>query len=480
MTFENRTDQPIGSTAPRGRRPFTANRNDSIGASIGDGMKTSARIAGATTIVGLLLNAGPWLMACFAGILLFARGCLSNLMLPPQPVAHVPHAQAAAAPLTYARPQYARAPIATKLPIRPPVDMRHQAEPELQRQANDAEVDHASGFETAGYAESFPNQMSMNYPPSISFGMPPAGNFPVTAFWGLGLNAPSNPMLDVVTTSPPVADSSTQTVSPLFSFQTGRKFAGTSQMPGEPSRRIMLSIAAIRDRGTNIAAKISTLEGASFTRTYTGLIEKEPWRLKLIPVRNPKSFGTFVTFMPWYSNSPTDITLEVAADGKSLVGTSVGSEQFELLPQFEISQEDTQADETADEIGSSLDDTRAGGTQWQLIERNSKPIREDDLQIWTFTQRSPGKGNFAWTKDSAILAQGTYAEGQVKGHIDITLASGAEPQLYLGLMDSTVGTDQAMRFCIPLAADQKRPARITEKYGNVFKLQRMMEGEVAP
>lgn len=480
MTFENRTDQPIGSTAPRGRRPFSANRNDSVGASIGDGMKTSARIAGATTIVGLLLNAGPWLVACFAGILLLARGCLSDLMLPPQPVAHVPHAPAASAPLTYARPQYTRAPTATKLPIRPPVDMRHQAEPELQRQANDTEVDHASGFETAGYAESFPNQMSMNYPTSSSFGMPPAVNLQVPAFWGFGPNASSNPMLDALATGPPVADSPTQAVSSLFSFQTGRKFAGTSQMPGEPSRRIMLSIAAIRDRGTNIAAKISTLEGASFTRSYTGLIEKEPWRLKLIPARNPTSFGTFVTFMPWYSNSPTNITLEVSADGKSLVGTSVSSEQFELLPQFEITQDEADAGETTEDRESALDDSDNGGTQWRLVERNGKPIDEAELQLWTFTPNSPGKGTFAWTKDSAILAQGTYAEGQVKGHIDITLASDSETQLYMGLMDSTVGTDQAMRFCIPLAADQKRPARITEKYGNVFKLQRMVEGEVAP
>lgn len=475
MTIGNRFDSPIGSSAPRGRRPFSTHDRETTGASIGDGMKTSARIAGTTTLIGLLLNAGPMLLASSAGILLLLRGCLSSWTSVPQTV---PPGPASVAVSSYAPPRYSQAIAPSLRPASRPIRTQPLALPEIPQQSTNVNFDHAAEFESGDYGSQNPNQFVLSYPSTPFRPMPHVGNFPASTVWGAGFAAPSNPMLDVMAAGPAMSDSPSQAISPLFSFQQGRKFAGTSQMPGEPSRRISLSIAAIRDGGSNISAKISTLEGARFSRPYTGLIEKNPWRLKLIPVRNPKSFGTFVTYIPWYSESPTDITLEISADGKSLAGTSVSSEQFELLPQFEISPEFTDTNSPVPLSDSVLDDSNEGGTQWKLMERNGEPVSAAESQLWTFTQTNADRGNFEWTKASVQIASGSYVEGEVKGQLDIILAGDDRPQIYRGLMDFLQGEEHTIRICIPATADQKRPARITGKYGNVFKLTRVVPHEV--
>ena len=275
-----------------------------------------------------------------------------------------------------------------------------------------------------------------------------------------------------MTNEPPTIE-----ISPLFNFERGRKFAGTSQMPGEPSRRIQLSIDAIRENGRNISAKLSTLDGRRYTRHYTGLIEKKPLRLKLIPVRNPTSFGTFVTYQPWYSNSPMDITLEISSDGKSLTGTSGSSEEFELLPLFEVSHAVAPIEVIdSSEQFAGFDDSSEGATQWRLVRRNATGIEASEEQLWMFTLINEGGGSFVWTKGQAMLASGSYLENASRGEIDILLIDGQEPKVYRGLIDGDSATAHALRVCIPRESDGIRPLHGTERYGNVFEVVRLRVG----
>lgn len=308
----------------------------------------------------------------------------------------------------------------------------------------------------------------------------PNGGYGQPTSWSVGFGGFSNPMLDVVAASPRENDAASLVNSPLFNFQRGRKFAGTSQMPGEASRRILLAISAIRDGGTNISAKLSTLDGARFTRAFTGMIEKDSWRLKLIPVRHPTSFGTFLTYMPWYSNSPTDITLEISADGKSLTGSSVASEQFELLPQFDINPDNVADARPTPSDDSALDDEEEGPTRWKLVRRNSEAIEDTETQYWAFESNDPGSGKFAWLKGVNTLASGTYAEREVPGHVDLSVMINGSLQVFQTLMDRPGTTGSAIRFCVPRTPDEKRPARLAEKYGNVYELTRMDTVEEKP
>lgn len=259
---------------------------------------------------------------------------------------------------------------------------------------------------------------------------------------------------------------------PLFDSKRGRKFTGTSQMPGEASKRISLSIGAIRERGKNVEARLSTLEGQRFTREYTGTLQQNPLKLVLTPVTNPRSFGTFVTYMPWYSNSPTKIELSLDLDGKMLLGTSVSGEEFELLAQPDRSanvrgNQATPRSETLE----GFDDPSKGATRW-MLKSASDDSHETTFQAWEFHHQEDGKGGFKWYKDGRIIASGRYAEDPRKGHLDIALKVNGSSVQYLARFKPKQSGDE-LEVCVPHHSADERPATISAKEGKVYLIQRV-------
>lgn len=263
---------------------------------------------------------------------------------------------------------------------------------------------------------------------------------------------------------------------PLFDSKRGRKFTGTCQMPGEASKRISLSIGTIRERGKNVEARLSTLEGQRFTREYTGTLQQNPLKLILTPVTNPRSFGTFVTYMPWYSNSPTKIELSLDLDGKMLVGTSVSGEEFELLAQPDRSTNirGTQATPSS-ETFEGFDDPSTGATRWMLKIAGTES-HANASQAWEFHHQEDGKGGFKWQKDGRIIASGRYAEDPRKGHLDIALKVNGSSVLYLAKFKPGQSGD-ALEVCVPHHSTDERPTTISAMAGKVYFIQRVDEAK---
>ena len=61
--------------------------------------------------------------------------------------------------------------------------------------------------------------------------------------------------------------------SDQFSFKRGRKFTGTSQQSGQPSMRVQLSIISVKDRGTSVTARLSSLDTGRVSPKGRGFVQ---------------------------------------------------------------------------------------------------------------------------------------------------------------------------------------------------------------
>lgn len=432
------------------------------GATIGDGIRSSARIAATMTGITLLIKAGPMLLAGIAGCVFVIRGCMSTPtpsphfdgktpsteQSPPSTVIHMPSVERSRdrshRPQTSATAVY-------KAPIRGASHQDAQAASPAP-----AEADWQYFTEPVPPAvQLFPPQPSLFPSFVIPMNQPFPGPPTPNAFGGMLATGPSAPAPSV----DPVS-------SPLFDVSKGREFLGTSQQPGYPSVRISLSLDAIQERGRNLKARMSTLQGTRISKTFTGMIEQNPLRLVLIPDTNPTSFGTFVTYQPWHSSSPTRITLEIASDGKLLTGTSYSGEQFELMPHAERELPANVVPEVVVPF-PGFDDEGESSTVWKLLNKNGKPV---DDQTWEFTQQVSGLGEFRWMRGTTVIAQGTYRDASDVQHLDISVTIGAKSHAYPGRY-TVRGTSQGViRVCLPAEAISKRPRGVSSTYGNMFEL----------
>lgn len=450
-------------SSPQDRRPRKrVKQQRQHGATIGDGIRSSARIAATMTGIALLIKAGPMLLAGVAGCVFVIRGCMSTPtplphfdgkaqsteQSPPSTVMQMPSVERNRAS---AKQQQVTARAVYTAPIRgetiPETPAVHPAptEPDWQYFTEPAPT---AAPTITWQPSSFP---SFVIPLNQPFPGAPAPN----AFGGLHSTGPSSsaPSVDPVS-------------SPLFDVSKGRKFLGTSQQPGSPSVRISLSLDAIQERGRNLKARLSTLQGTRITKSFTGLIEQNPLRLVLIPETNPTSFGTFVTYQPWHSNSPTRITLEIASDGKLLTGTSGSGEQFELMPDAEREAPALVVPKIAVPF-NGFDEEGASGTVWKLVNKNGNPV---DDQTWEFTQLVSGHGEFRWMRGATVIAQGNYRDANDVQHLDITVTIGAKSHVYPGRYTVRDTSQGVIRVCLPAEANSKRPKGVSSTYGNIFEL----------
>ena len=447
---------------PVNRPQRLANRSHRPGATIGDGMVATARAAGAATALTVLVNAGPMLLAGIGGSLFLLRGCLWSPSPAPQPthtLAPQPLAAATVHPTSIATASVQPS-VRTLRPSRPVGD------PRLDRQALDVTP-----------YEILPEEVILPQEHAEPLRLAQPGGF---FAMGPGFHPAANPMfsfppgnnsiMGMIAEPPSANDPPTFEESPLFDLKRGRKFLGTCQMPGSPSKRVSLSLGAIREGGRNIEAKLSLLESPRTTKAFTGVIEKNPHRLTLTPDLNPTSFGTFLTYMPWYSNSPTKITLSISEDGKLLSGTSVASEEFEFLPQERSSSATrTRAPMPIDSF-AGFDDASKGGTDWKVTSSSSESTASTS-QIWSFAQISDGEGSFIWRRDGNTIASGTYLENQQKKQLDIVLTHGQESRTYRGIFKPIDGSQERVQICISKIHDDERPKRMGREEGNLFELE---------
>lgn len=442
--------------ANRPQRPV--NRSHRPGATIGDGMVTSARIAGVTAI---LINGGPMLLAGLGGCLFLFRGCIwSAPHIAQQPRAAV------------ATPAYMPQQMPSVIPVSPREARRQSSRAPLQI-AEPSPVAHSDERALID-AVIEPGVPSLDQVEPLR--LPQPGGF---FAMGPGFNGAANPMpgfpfgnnsiMGMITEPPSASDPPAFEESPLFDLKRGRKFLGTCQMPGSPSKRMSLALGAIREGGRNIEAKLSLLEAPRMTKAFTGVIEQNPLRLTLTPDQHPTSFGTFLTYMPWYSNSPTKITLSIADDGKSLSGTSVASEEFEFLPQERNAEAIRVRRPLPIETFAGFDDASQGSTKWN-VKRKGQESGDGTAQLWSFTQISDGEGSFSWFRDGSKIASGTYLENASKKQLDIFLTRGRETLIYRGVFNSFVADEEGVEVCIAKEQGQERPAQITSEKGNVFEL----------
>jgi hypothetical protein len=120
--------------------------------------------------------------------------------------------------------------------------------------------------------------------------------------------------------------------TPLFQDALGRKYVGTSQMSGQASIRVGLSIDRVRDSGSNVTATLSARRKGR--QSYTGTIEDNPARLVLNPVirTEPGHLQDIILPSSAWHLGPSQITLMISEEGKLLIGDSTGGEHFELTP----------------------------------------------------------------------------------------------------------------------------------------------------
>ena len=226
----------------------------------------------------------------------------------------------------------------------------------------------------------------------------------------------------------------------------------------------MIALDAVRDKGSNLTGRISTIETPRVTRSFTGLIEAQPPRIIIIP-HNPDQWESD----HWSSNRPARIYLELAADGKTLIGTSRSREHFELVAFHGTSLDPPAAEQAAPESSSESDsppedglDVHGTGTSWKLMRRNGKRITG---QHWEFSSES---GAFTWKDGSRMIASGSYHANLQDGHLDISVDQGKHN--YQGTYQITQGIGGRLRVCVPEDSNAQRPKLISTKQGTLYEL----------
>jgi len=203
--------------------------------------------------------------------------------------------------------------------------------------------------------------------------------------------------------------------NPLYESMAGRDFEGTCQMPSEPSRRMKLTIGRIRDRGRNLTARFTTLEGPRKILNFKGLIEHNPSRLTLISQLPPRKLGGgyYGVRRGWIKQPPKRVTLYLDS-GKLLTGESTNGEMFELAPKEEP------PEPVAAAIPPSIRNMEIGEQfKWKLAHRDNKPLPGE--HYWLFHQTSRSTGEFTWTENDNNKSSGRYIISRSSSTVTLAL-----------------------------------------------------------
>ncbi len=425
-------------------RPVSLNSRRKQGRTVGDGMVGAAKVAAYTTIGSLLVSMAPAFLTVFAGSLFIFRSCDRPSPIP-------------LASKSYVIPQQ---PGASTSVSAMPMPMLGNTSQGISAGVNTfSNLERSRGELVAPKFES----RSLELATSAISELPRFGS-----------NQADDELMGVIRESSSNNAAVQFEGSPLFNFQRGKTFIGTCQMPSGPSKRVSLTIDSIQENGSRISAKLSLLQGEIKTRAYEGFIEKNPPRLVLKPVSNPTSFGMFLTYMPWYSDSPTNIALQISDDGKTLAGTSASSEMFELLPKPEqIRSTASHFEDTVNLL--EFDSEGPGSTAWNLQKITGASMNANSSQQWIFTSVRAGVGGFRWVQDEDTIALGTYQEDFEKNQLDITWINNGVTSKFCGRIEIISEPALRVRVCLPKDARQQRPETISVRCGKIYELIRAEE-----
>lgn len=368
-------------------KPINSSQNDTGGIHIDTGtvasaVRTGARVAGLLSFFGYGFSLLPYLVPLGIGSLVLIRSCnvapyMSRVTPPPPRHDHqivqrqqaidavrvqqatTPQPQSITSPTTHTDPQQRVVETATS-PRQPPVaesvdfDDTHNHQPfaayDHQYQQTtvpqlDPVAEAALDIAADMYSDS-PIGLLLDVVPDIAKAAQSSGQFRSNTG---GLNAPFNFNAQGMsgyrgsmsqhshdtgglesTLAHPYAQPS---FDGLWDSIIGRNFEGTCQFDDQPSKRIRLKIEQVRDRGTNIPARLTLLSGRRITKPFTGVIHGDPPRLTLHPKIKRGNIPMAPLYgVPWYSNHnmPPRITLYPEQGG--FTGESTSGEQFELMP----------------------------------------------------------------------------------------------------------------------------------------------------
>ncbi|GAB5407267.1 MAG: hypothetical protein Aurels2KO_54980 [Aureliella sp.] len=414
------------------------------GATIGDGMRTTARWGGALALATLLLKIGPALAAGLFALVFFLRSMMApaNQPLNPNATQHSP------------QPAYVADTSLPRAPVMQSSYGRLETIPESQSPlnqmvelptANVGSRNELEGKQHAALRAQFSPPMSID---SMFGALAPHSEMPVL---GRQPNA----------IDPPQTASSVE-LSTLFESRRGRTLAGTAQMPGSASQRVRLSIDSIRDGGSHIKARLSTLEGRRVTKLFVGYLQSKPDQLVLKPDIPRGNIPMFLTHASWQV-CQTAITLEMSPDGQILEGTSVSGEQFRFTPQIHAPPSaQLPAINQAYGFGSAT-----GPVAWNLTSRNASDTTEE---VWEFTATDSSKGTFVWKRGQGVHARGSYHEDPGLRTLDITVSVGGQSRIYRGIY--SLEHDEASVCLSRQAGGIAPPASLNAASGNLFTLRK--------
>jgi len=459
----------------RKRRP----RKKSFGESFGGLTQLLATMTTAT----LLVKSGPLILIGLAGALLCFRSCISlSLPMAPQsqPIASQPQQgrqvmqqQSTTLPSPYGNPSEsvrarpARATIASPGQSARPMETESDVDSSHLLIVEDEPIRQVPAMFFESHALPFAPQPMGLFPSfdgssGVMGSSPPQGLFGGPNMTPMG-NAidPSSRFMENTIANPSATSAEP---SSQFSFKRGRKFTGTSQQSGNPSMRVQLAITGVKDRGTNITARLTSLEKSGVGKNYTGLIETNPLRLTLIPEAQSNGFGTFVTYSPWHSNSPTRITLAINSD-KGLSGTSVSGEQFDLQAEPEPIPKAIPSPSF-----HGFDSDALNQTVWTILHKNGEAVSGES---WIFDATSK---SFEWRKESKVIAKGNYKESIALKSLDIILVKPTSTKVYSCLFHDTPGKDNSVRVCVPREPGGARTTTLDSAVGNLFDIEQIHQG----
>lgn len=412
------------------------------GRSVGDGIATSAKIAGAVTLGTVAIQALPILLAGLAGLALFFRGCGSNSASPP----NVPMQSQLSAPQTTNWSTPVEPPVSQIAPPRalePPVQM---AAPVPRRVPRSSLAPQHQQDPTFLPLPTFPSDTTVP-----QFFAPP--------------NMGSNPLPGFLTGSYHENVPLPQGIV-VFEAVPGREFVGTSQMSGEASVRIRLNILEVRDGGSSVTVSLSKMHDRRFTRRYEGTIQNGSLRLTPLEERTPMDHGLRTPWKPWHSNSPTPITLAIGPHGKTLTGSSMSGEQFTLMPSDDSPANDDDAPTVSPEWQQFLAET--GATVFFRITRHNGKNLEESAS-WSFVPESPHNGRFHWQNGDRTVCEGRYAKSSQEGHLDLNVLQ--EPSQRRRIYRTLVAFDAPSVLICVAGPGKPRPSDIHRSFGKTFQLQ---------
>ena len=451
-------------------------RQHQQGATIGDGMRASAKTAAWLGGLSLFLNSLPYLLPLVGACLLFFfRGCNVTPYASPAPSERhtlQPHTPAVVTSPPQRQSQAHRAILQAIQSPQPeptseptvPASLSHTASPQSNASYLTPAPSILSPAETSSEQETADlNQLRPN--PFAGEGRrtfaPRASNPLQPRHWGR-TTSPSRQTRQptgLLGMQPDVPNAtSAYDESGIYETMSGATYVGTCQLPEHPSKRCKLVIHSIQDRGTNITATMSLTSGGK-RRKFTGFVQGD--ELTLIPQlgRGESEYG-FPT--AWYGQKPRRIYLTLDGDGKRLSGSAdVSNESFEFVPRATIRRP---GPATIPAL-KSMDDGEE--LTWKITSRNTKPTSGDHL--WQFKQTGLRRGHFSWLQGGEVKLSGSYRLSAGSSHsINLTMGESEATKTYRCRCkpDYQAGL---LNLWIPKSSSQ--PAKADPKTDHLFTLE---------